>query len=249
MNYPDDFVNRILLGDCLEVMRDIPSGRIDLLVSDLPYNATQNFWDVIIPLEPMWEQFKRITKDNAAIVLFANMRFAAQLIGSNPDMFKFDCVWFKNKVSGHLNAKKRPLTAHENILIFYCKPPTYHPQKSKGHKPVNSYTHHVKSDCYGDVQHGYSGGGSTERYPTSVWKFNVLNNDSPERIHPTQKPVSLIENIIKTYSNEGDIVLDPCIGSGTTAIAAINSGRNFIGIEKDDNYYKLANDRIAKHLT
>jgi DNA modification methylase len=248
MNYPDEFVDKIILGDCLDLMKKIPDGVVDMVLTDLPYQVTsRNSWDVIIPFEPMWELIGRVAKENAALIFTATQPFASQLIMSNPKWFKFDLIWRKNKVHGHLNAKKMPLRNHEQILVFYRKQPTYNPQKTTGHKPVNSYTHHVDSSNYGATRYGFSGGGSTERYPVSVLDFPVLNNDSPERIHPTQKPVQLFEWLIRTYTNEGEVILDPCIGSGTTFVAAKNLGRRCIGIEKNENYHKLANERIAKN--
>jgi DNA modification methylase len=178
--YPDDFVDKIILGDCIEVMKGIPDAVVDMVLTDLPYQVTaRNSWDVIIPFEPLWKEYERITKQNAAMVFTATQPFAAQLIMSNPKIFKYDLIWRKNKVHGHLNAKKMPLRNHESIMVFYRKPPSYTPQKTTGHKPVNSYTHHVDSSNYGPTKHGFSGGGSTERYPVSVLDFPVLNNDSP----------------------------------------------------------------------
>lgn len=203
--------NRIFLGDCLDRLSFFPAKCIDCIACDLPYQVTQNEWDSLINLEQLWIEYKRIIKDNGVIVLTATQPFASQLISSNPKMFKYDLIWVKNKSSGHLNAKRMPLRQHESILVFYNKPPTYNPQKSTGHEPVHAYTKHVDSSNYGATQYGFSGGGSTERHPTSVLQFKVLNNDAPERFHPTQKPVELFEWIIQTYTNEGDLVLDSCI--------------------------------------
>ena len=161
-------------------------------------------------------------------------------------MFKYDIIWEKNKTTGFLNAKKCPLRKHESILVFYDKQPVYNPQKTTNHKPVNAFTHHNGANTliYGKTKSGIKGGGQTDRYPTSVIKFDVVNNDSKEKFHSAQKPLPLFEWLIKTYSNEGDLVLDNCAGSFTTAIAAINTNRKFICIENDKNYFDLAMNRI-----
>src|SRR5690606_33568674 len=187
-------------------------------------------WDQIIPFDKLWEQYNRIIKDNGAIVLTAVKPFSAMLIMSNPKMYRYDIIWRKNKSTGFLNAKKMPLRQHEEILVFYKKTPTYNPQKTTGHKPANSYTKHTSDGTnYGKTKTGISGGGQTDRYPTSVLDIKVMNNDDPNKFHPTQKPVELFEWLIKTYTNEGDIVLDNCMGSGTTAVACLNTNRNYIG--------------------
>ena len=173
--------------------------------------------------------------------------FTSLLICSNPKWFKYELIWHKNKSTGFLNAKKQPLRNHESIVVFYNKQPTYNPQKTTGHKPVNSYTKHTSDGSnYGATKLGITGGGSTERYPVSVLNFSVVNNDSEEKYHPTQKPIDMCEYLIKTYSNVGDTILDNSMGSGTTGVAAKRLNRKFIGIEKDDNYYKIASDRITK---
>nr|WP_245916526.1 site-specific DNA-methyltransferase [Bacillus fungorum] len=225
-------------------MRLLQSKSIDMILCDLPYGVTQNKWDVVIPFNEMWKQYERIIKDNGAIVLTATQPFAAQLIASNPKLFKYDLIWKKNKSTGFLNAKKMPLRNHEYILVFYKKLPTYNPQKTTGHKPVNQYTKHSADGTnYGNTK-SVSGGGQTDRYPNSIIDIPVVNNDSKERIHPTQKPVELFEWLIKSYTNEDDIVLDNCIGSGTTAVSAINTNRNFIGFEISEEYCAAANERI-----
>lgn len=241
-------LNEIILGNCIEVMKDIPDDSVDMVMCDLPYGVTaRNKWDIIIPFDELWEQYKRVTKKNAAIVLTAVQPFAAQLVMSNPDMFRYELIWHKNKKTGFLNAKKMPLRAHENIMVFYRKPPTYNPQKTTGHKPVNSYTKHTSDGMnYGETKRGIKGGGQTDRYPTSVVYAPVVNNDSNEKFHPTQKPVDLFEWLILTYTNENMVVLDNCIGSGTTAIACLNSNRKYIGIEKDEFYYKECLKRVKK---
>jgi len=236
-------MNKIFLGDCLEIMPQILDGTVDMIFCDLPYGATANKWDTIIPLEPLWEQYNRVIKENAVIALTATQPFASRLIMSNLEMFRYDLIWKKNKKTGFLNANKMPLREHESILIFYKKLPIYNPQKTFGHKPVNSFTKHGDGTNYGKTK-TMSGGGQTSRHPSSILNIPVVNNDSKEKFHPTQKPVALVEYLIKTYTNAGDLVLDNCIGSGTTAVACLKNNRKFIGIEKDETFYNIAVDRI-----
>ncbi|WP_397548128.1 DNA-methyltransferase [Rossellomorea marisflavi] len=223
-------------------MAKIQNKSIDMILCDLPYGVTnQNKWDQIIPFDKLWEQYNRIIKDNGAIVLTAVKPFSAMLIMSNPKMYRYDIIWKKNKSTGFLNAKKMPLRSHEEILVFYKKLPTYNPQKTEGHKPANTYTKNTSDGSnYGRTKTGISGGGQTDRYPTSIIDIKVMNNDDPDKWHPTQKPVELFEWLIKTYTDEGDLVLDNCMGSGTTALACINTGRNFIGFELDTEYHNRA---------
>lgn len=238
----------LLQGDCLEIMKKIPDGSIDMVLTDPPYGTTQCRWDSIIPFEPMWEQLKRITKKNSAIVLMACQPFTSALVMSNPKMFRYDWVWKKNKSTGFLNAKKMPLRNKEDILVFYSSLPTYNPQKTIGHKPVNSFTKHTSDgETMGKTKIGWKGGGSTERYPTCVQEFNVVNQDGTSddgKFHPTQKPVALMEYLIKTYTNENETVLDFTMGSGTTGVAAIKCNRKFIGIEHNTEYFSIAKNRI-----
>ncbi|WP_260981332.1 DNA-methyltransferase [Bacillus pumilus] len=251
-------LNKLYNEDCLSIeenkgMNRIRDKSIDLIVCDLPYGVTnQNKWDQVLPLDKLWKQYKRVIKDNGAIVLTAIKPFSSMLIASNPKMYRYDIIWEKNKSTGFLNAKKMPLRAHEEILVFYKKLPTYNPQKTTGHKPANTYTKHTSDGTnYGETKSGVSGGGQTDRYPTSVWRIPVMNNDDPRKFHPTQKPVELYEKIIKTYSNEGDTVLDNCSGAGTAAIACINTNRNYICFEwnKDnpDQYYGRSLKGIKEH--
>ncbi|MGG0308313.1 site-specific DNA-methyltransferase [Priestia megaterium] len=232
-------MNTIYNMDCIEGMKLIKDKSIDMILCDLPYGVTaRNKWDEIIPFEPLWEQYERIIKDNGAIVLTAVKPFSAMLITSNPKMYKYDLIWRKNKSTGFLNAKKMPLRQHEEILVFYKKPPVYNPQKTTGHKPANTYTKHTSDGTnYGNTKVGISGGGQTDRYPTSVLDIKVMNNDDPDKWHPTQKPIELFEWLMKTYTNEGDLVLDNCMGSGTTAIAALKTNRNYIGFEMEEEYH------------
>ena len=237
-------------GDCLELMKDIPDGSIDAIVCDLPYGTTACKWDTIIPFEPLWEQYRRIIKNNGAIVLTASQPFTSALVMSNTKMFKYTWTWVKNKKTGFLNAKKQPLRQVEDVVVFYSKQPTYIPQKTQGHKPVNSYTKHTSDGTtMGKTKVGITGGGQTDRYPSNVLTIPVVNNDNSngDKFHPTQKPVELFEYLIKTYTNEGDLVLDNCMGSGTTGVACKNLNRSFIGIEMDDKYFEIAKKRIEEH--
>ncbi len=234
-------------GDCLQVMKDISDKSVDLVLTDPPYGTTACKWDSAIPLEPMWKELKRVIKPNGAIVLMASQPFTSLLICSNLQDYKYNWIWSKNKSTGFLNAKKQPLRAIEDICVFYEKQPTYNPQKTTGHKPVNSFTKNTSDgDTMGKTKLGISGGGQTDRYPKNIIEIPVMNNDGShgEKVHPTQKPVDLMEYLIKTYSNEGDVVLDFTMGSGTTGVACANLGRSFIGIEKDENYFKIARSRI-----
>lgn len=232
-------------GDCLELMNNIPSKTIDMILCDLPYGTTQNKWDCIINLELLWEQYCRIIKDDGCIALFAQCPFDKILGNSNLKMLKYEWIIEKTKATGHLNAKKAPMKAHENILIFYKKMPTYHPQMTEGHTPTHSYTKHTTDgNCYGKTKIGISGGGNTSRYPRDVITFKWDTQKSS--LHPTQKPVALLEYFIKTYTNDGDIVLDNCMGSGTTGIACVRNNRNFIGMEIEEKYYNIAKNRIER---
>lgn len=233
-------------GDCLELMRDIPDGSIDMILCDLPYGITACKWDVIIPFEPLWEQYNRIIKDNGAIVLFGTQPFTSMLVCSNLNMFKYEWIWEKTEATGFLNAKKMPLKSHENILVFYKKLPTYNPQYSKG-KPYKYEKYRIESDIYGESS---GTGGVIEndgrRYPKSI--LTLKKDKQSKALHPTQKPVSLLEYLIKTYTNEGETVLDNCMGSGSTGVSCIHTNRNFIGMELDETYFKIAEERIRSEL-
>lgn len=235
-------LNDIYLGDCLELMKEIPGKSVDMILCDLPYGTTQNKWDSIIPLPELWAHYNRIIKDNGAIVLTAQTPFDKVLGVSNLKMLKYEWIWQKDAGTGFLNAKKMPLKDHENVLVFYKKPPVYHPQMRAGFKPYET-----KKGGHG-TNYGTDKGAVTksngERYPLTSIKFKRDSN----KLHPTQKPVALFEYLIKTYTNEGEVILDNCIGSGTTAIAAINTGRNYIGIEMDETYFEIARDRVRKRV-
>ena len=231
-------------GDCLEVMdKLIEQGiKVDAIITDPPYGTTACKWDSIIPLEPMWERLKRIIKPNCAIVLTAQTPFDKVLGFSNISNLKYEWIWEKTAATGHLNSKKAPMKAHENILVFCDGLPLYNPQKTFGHKPTNSYTkRNGDGECYGKTS-VVSGGGDTSRFPRSVQLFK--SDKQKNRLHPTQKPVALMEYLIKTYTNENEIVLDFTMGSGTTGVACVNTNRKFIGIELDDKYFEIAEKRI-----
>lgn len=247
----------ILQGDCLELMNDIPNGSIDMILCDLPYGTTACKWDTIIPFDKLWEQYERIIKLNGAIVLTASQPFTSALIMSNPKMFKYQWVWVKTKKTGFTNGKNRPLTQHEDVLVFSKANVAngsklmmkYNPQ---GLLPLNKIRRGDKNKSDGDFngQKYYRPSQSKDyiqeftNYPTTV-----LNIPSEGKIlHPTQKPIELFEYLIKTYTNEGDLVLDNTAGSGTTAIACLNTNRHFIVMEQDQKYYEIMCNRIEKHL-
>jgi hypothetical protein len=232
----------LIEGDCLEEMATLPSGSVDLILTDLPYGTTQNAWDAVIPFRAMWSEFWRLCPEGA-VVLTAMQPFSSALVMSEPSCFKHEWVWEKNKASGHLNAKRAPMRAHELVLVFSQEPCPYYPQMTEGHKPGNYAMRRTYTSNYGS-QRPTEYGGSTLRYPRSVQQFAVVNNDSPERAHPTQKPVELFEYLIATYSAPGAVVLDCCAGSGTTGIAARNTGRNAILIERNPSYYAVAERRL-----
>ena len=228
-------------GDCLKVMKSIPDNSVDLVLADLPYGTTMCKWDSIIPFQAMWEQVERITTATAAILFFAAAPFDKVLACSNLKLFRHEWIWVKPAATGFFNAKKMPLKAHENVLVFYKKLPTYNPQKTTSHIRKVSKAKVVQSEHYGK-QVGIKNYDSTERYPRSVITFS--SDKQFNSLHPTQKPVALCEYLISTYTNKGDLVLDFCMGSGTTGVAAKNLGRDFIGIELDADYFEIARDRI-----
>lgn len=235
--------NNVYHGDCLEVLFNVDDKTIDMILCDLPYGTTQNQWDSIIDPAKLWKHYRRIVKDNGVVLLFGCGIFSATMILEAKDLYKYTLIWKKNKSTGFLNAKKQPLRIHEDIMVFYDKQPTYNPQKTTGHKPVNAYKKNATGTNYGKTK-GIGGGGSTERYPTTVLDFSIINNDDPEKVHPTQKPVKLGEYLIKTYSNEGDLVLDNSCGSGSFLVAAKNCNRRYIGIDNDTKYVELAKKRL-----
>ena len=227
-------------GDCLEIMKDIPDKSIDMILCDLPYGSTRNKWDSIIDLKKLWQQYSRIIKDNGAIVLFSQMPFTAELVHSNLKLFKYEWIWEKDNGTGFLNAKKMPLKIHENILIFYKKLPIYNPQMRTGFKPYKCKQGRHSTN-YGAYEQGHITESNGERYP-----IDIINFKKDSGLHPTQKPVELLEYLIKTYTHENETVLDNCMGSGSTGVACVNTNRNFIGIELDEKYFNIAKERIEK---
>ena len=230
---------QLYYGDCLEVMKDIPDKSVDMILCDLPYGTTRNKWDTVIDLDLLWSQYERIIKDNGAIVLFAQVPFNIVLGYSNLKLLKYEWIWEKEQGTGHLNAKKMPLKSHENIMVFYKKPPTYNPQMREG-KPYTCKSGDWSSNYGAQVNVLTVNNG--ERYPITVLKFNR----NKQKLHPTQKPVELLEYLIKTYTNEGELVLDNCMGSGSTGVACVNTGRKFIGIEIDKKYFDISKQRIEE---
>ena len=238
--------DKILQGDCLELMKDIPNGSIDMILCDLPYGTTQNKWDSVLDLIEIWEHYTRIIKDNGAIVLTGQSVFSASLIMSQPKLYRYTLIWEKTKAGGFLNAKRMPLQAHEDILVFYKKLPNYNPQMEIGKPYTKKAVTNGDGKNYGKFDRvGQIAVNDGKRYPRSVVKFS---NDNHGILHPTQKPIELFEWLIKTYTNEGDVVLDNTAGSGTTAIACLNTNRHFIVMEQDQKYYEIMCNRIEKHL-
>ncbi len=242
--------NNLILGDCLEIMKTIPSNSIDMILADLPYGLTKNKDDITIPFDPLWKQYKRIIKKNGAILLFSQGMFYIDLVCSNKKMFRYDIIWDKKLTSGFLNANRMPLRVHEQIAVFYSKLPKYNPQFTQG-KPL-----HSKGISYMDKPHKNQNygkfhmvdddrAGSTNKYPTSILTFQKPHPS--KALHKTEKSIELLDNLIKTYSNENDVILDNVMGSGTTGISCINTNRQFIGIEIDEDIFQLAKDRIENH--
>jgi len=230
-------------ADCFDVFPLIADKSVDAIIADLPYGTTQNKWDSVLPLDELWKQYKRILKDNGCVVLFGNQPFTSDLIYYNKDWFKYEIIWDKGRASGHLNAKIMPLRKHDNILIFAKKKTTYNPQFTNG----AAYTRTNKAEtCRGNygkhndstiVNDGY-------RYPTSIYYEPIGRQQN--KIHPTEKPIGLLEMLVKTYTNENDMVLDNTMGSGTTGVACLKTNRQFIGIEKEKQYYDVAVQRLSE---
>ena len=235
-------------GDCLEVMDNlIQQGiKVDAIITDIPYGTTHCKWDSIIPFEDMWKRIKLLRKDTTPTILFGSEPFSSSLRLSNIKEYKYDWKWEKTQATGFFNAKKQPMRCIEDICVFYQKQCLYNPQKTEGHKPVNSYTKYLstvnKTEVYGKCTKELSGGGNTDRFPRQLLTYS--SDKQTCYLHPTQKPLALMEYLIKTYTNEGDTVLDFTMGSGTTGVACKNTNRNFIGIELDENYFNIAKERI-----
>ena len=230
--------SNLMQGDCLELMKSIPDGSIDAIITDPPYGTTACKWDSVIPFEPLWAQYKRIIKDNGAIVLTASQPFTTALISSNLKDFKYCLVWDKTKSGNFALAKKQPMKSHEDICLFYAKQPSYNPQMEIRGK-IRKKGGGLPSDNFGITP--------TISYNNTYYPKSILTFSTGSRVdhhHPTQKPVALMEYLIKTYTNEGDTVLDNCMGSGTTGVACKNLNRNFIGIELDESYFNIAKERI-----
>lgn len=228
-------------GDCLELMKRIPDGSVDMVLTDPPYGTTDNKWDMVIPTQPMWKELNRVVKENGAVCLFSQQPYSTDLILSNRKQFRYEWIWEKSNPVGFLNANKMPLRAHENIMVFYKKLPTYHPQMTKG-KPYVSKAGNRFTSNYRPFQ-GVETRNQGFRYPRDVIKY-----PGERGLHPTQKPVPLLEYMVKTYTDPGETVLDFTMGSGSTGVACANTGRNFVGIEKDPQYFATAQQRICRSL-
>lgn len=233
-------------GDCLEIMKQIPEKSIDMILCDLPYGMTKNNWDMIIPIDLLWNEYQRVIKDNGCIALFGNQPFSSMLVMSNLKMFRYSLVWVKNKFSDFLNAKRKPMKVNEDILIFYKKQPTFNPQYTydKPYRRWNTQTAVDKQTNYGHHKQNIAESDG-KRLPTTVLNFNRIEHP----FHPTQKPVDLLEWLIKTYTNEGEIVLDNCMGSGSCGVACARTNREFIGIELNEEYFAYAENWILNVKT
>ena len=238
-------------GDCLEVMGQIPDKSIDCIIADLPYGCTSMQWDSVIPLDSLWKEIRRVIKNNSAILLFGSGLFTVNLIDSNREWFRYNLIWKKNVPTGMSSAKYRPMKYYENISVFYNSQPTYNPilkTRVGEKKECYRYNHycgdnnHIKLD---KVKKKYD---PDFVQPSDILEFNVVPNRKG-KLHPTQKPVDLLEYLIKTYTHEGDLILDPTMGSGSTGIACLNTNRKFIGIEKDEIYFDVAKQRMESHQT
>ena len=250
-------INEIYKGDCIELMpKYVDDKSVDMIFCDLPYGTTKCKWDSVIDLPKLWSEYERVIKDNGVILLFAQTPFDKVLGASNLKLLKYEWIWEKTQSTGHLNAKKMPMKAHENILVFYKKLPTYNPQKTTGHerKVSKGYQRDIciarREEKWGDnYLYGKESTApdydSTERYPRSVLTF--ASDKQKSKLHPTQKPLSLIEYMIRTYTNEGDLILDNTCGSGTTLLGAAKLNRNYIGIEKEEAYYNITLDRLKDY--
>jgi len=241
-------INEVYLGDCLDIMQKIDTASVDMILADLPFGSTNCQWDSQIDLKKLWKQYERIIKDHGAILLFGQTPFDKVLGCSNLKLLRYEWIWEKPQATGHLNAKKIPMKAHENILCFYKKLPTYNPQKTYNHKRKISTAHHKRNTSTGEIYgkcDDFSDYNSTERYPRSV---QIFHSDKQKlNLHSTQKPLALCEYLINTYTNEGDLVLDNVCGSGTTGVACKKLNRNFIMIEKDLDFFNISLNRLNEN--
>ncbi len=237
--------NQILFqGDCLEIMKEIPDKSIDLILCDLPYGTTACKWDVIIPFDKLWSQYERIIKPSGIIVLFASQPFTTMMISSNLKDYRYNWIWDKKKPGAISIARFQPLRVYEDICVFYRQTGTYNPQKTKREKPIK-YKNYSQSHITGPgIKAMVEFKVTDSKYPKNILEFS--NANQTEKVHPTQKPVALLEYLIKTYTNANEIVLDNTMGSGSTGVACVNTERDFIGIEKDEKYFAIAEDRITK---
>ncbi len=234
----------LLRGDCMELLKDIPTESVDLILTDPPYGTTCNEWDKTLPLDEMFAQFNRVIKEHGCIAVFCQQPFQTDLINANRKYFRYEWVWYKHLSTGFLNAGKMPLKIHENIAIFYKHLPTYNPQFTQS-KPYGKKCRDTSSN-YGQFSPVETSNPSGKRYPVDIIDVPQISASDGDKIAPTQKPVSLCEYLIRTYTNESDTVLDPCMGSGTTGVACVNTGRKFIGMELDDYYFAKASERLEK---
>lgn len=239
---------KLYQGDCLEVMKQIPDKSVDMILCDLPFGTTQNSWDKKLDLNKLFQEYERIVKSGGVIALFSQMPFSSDLVQANRKHFRYEWIWQKSHGTGFLNANRMPLKIHESILIFYDKLPTYSPQKTKGEPYLRKYKTDGDGRNYGEFQRAgkFTENHDGSRYPVDVIKFPQCNCSKEKPVHPTQKPVPLLEYLIKTYTNDGETVLDNCMGSGSTGVACLNTNRGFIGIELDENYFRIAKERIEK---
>jgi len=246
MKYPEDFINKVICGDCLSIMPEIPDKSIDMILCDLPYGTTACKWDTIIPFEPLWEQYKRIIKDNGAIVLTASQPFTSALVMSNLKMFKYEWVWNKKLGGNSMLVKCQPYKIHENILVFGKGKTIYNPiMEIRGKERIKN------GKTSKEIENAFNVKGGEKTYNNIYYPQSILEKTNAVRtgrFHPTQKPVALFEYLIKTYTNEGDLVLDNCAGSGTTGVACIKTGRNYILIEKEEKYCKIAQERLRQEI-
>lgn len=241
MTWPDDYINKIICGDCLEVMKGIPDGAIDLIVTDPPYGTTKCEWDSVIDLHQMWHQLQRLTKENGAIIMTCSQPFTTQLIASNMKLYKYNWVWDKKRACASMLAKNRPLKYHEDVCVFYEQQPTYNPQMTKGIWQKKSSG--GRTELYGDIPEVKTE--NNNYYPRSIQAISTIMN-MYEKLHPCQKPVELMGYFIKTYSDENELILDFTCGSGSTPVAAKMLNRKYIGIEINPDYCKIAEDRLRQ---